>query len=583
MSTSHSQASFSPDDVRLGKRLFARLWRLIKPYWARKACWKSWLILLFLLSSIFWGAYTGIVSSYKMKDMTNALVNHESHTFYWSLAFFIGLSLLSMLTTPIMQIAEAWLDADWRKWLTSHLINNYLARRTYYHIAVYGDLDNPDQRIQENVKPFVTSAASFPSQVVAGFVASASSLGTLMTMDVSMLIAVCIYGVVQCVVLFAINIPPIKQNMESQIAEADLRHGLLHVRENAEAIAFYHGEKQEQEQLAVRLWVAIKKQLKIAYYQAIVYFGAYNILAVVWTAMPFLVLGPKVLSGDMDLGTLNQATMLATMSLGAFRTLANFLPTISGAAPQAVRLAHIQERFAEMDEDAVNSSGHSIQITRGADHVRLHDVCLETPRGEQRLVQHLSLQLDAGQSLSIIGQTGVGKSSLLRAMSALWTRGSGNIEMPDGEECLFLPQRPYMTLSDLRTQIIYPSKQYHTDEELQRVMDHVCLPQLAEKYGGFDAVNDWGRVLSLGEQQRLAFARVIINEPRFVFLDEATSAVDFRTETALYKALAATGASFVSVGHRDTIIGFHTQVLEMKAKGEWELKRPEDIAPQRHS
>ena len=177
-----------------------------------------------------------------------------------------------------------------------------------------------------------------------------------------------------------------------------------------------------------------------------------------------------------------------------------------------------------------------------------------------------------GQGLLIVGPSGCGKSSLLRAIAGLWRSGSGCIIGPDSQEMLFLPQRPYMVQGSLRDQLLYPNvEKVLSDTELLNVLKQVNLPDIADNFDGLDAVLDWGKVLSVGEQQRVAFARVLLNGPRYAILDEATSALDIANEESLYELLEASSTTLVSVGHRPSILKYHSQVLELTGDGAWRL------------
>jgi putative ATP-binding cassette transporter len=200
---------------------------------------------------------------------------------------------------------------------------------------------------------------------------------------------------------------------------------------------------------------------------------------------------------------------------------------------------------------------------------------LQTPNGKRTLVEDLSIELRAGQGLLVMGPSGCGKSSLLRAIAGLWNSGTGAIVRPEPEQILFLPQRPYMVLGTLRDQLLYPNTHLEVEEQhLKQVLEQVNLAGLDERFGGFNAVQDWADVLSLGEQQRLTFARLLLNKPKYAILDEATSALDLGNEQRLYQHLQAKGTTFLSVGHRSTLANYHQSVLELSQDKTWQLKQP---------
>jgi putative ATP-binding cassette transporter len=207
----------------------------------------------------------------------------------------------------------------------------------------------------------------------------------------------------------------------------------------------------------------------------------------------------------------------------------------------------------------------------------LEHVTLLTPNYQRVLARDLSVTVEPGSELLILGPSGSGKSSLMRAIAGLWNAGTGLIIRPKLEEMLFLPQRPYMILGSLRSQLLYPNTSSEIPQEkLYSVLQQVNLADLPERVGGLDVELDWANILSLGEQQRLAFARLLLTRPRYAILDEATSALDLKNEERLYQQMQATSTVFISVGHRNSLLQYHQQILELNGDSSWRLALAQD-------
>ncbi|TLV04997.1 ABC transporter ATP-binding protein/permease [Klebsiella indica] len=572
-SSSSYRDSLSPhdkDNYRLNKRFFQRLWRLIKPYWFRRSAWKPWLILGILLLSAGGFSIAGGYFSHLVAETTNALVNKSS--FYWRLTIWMSfIGLLQSATMWYTIYIGGKLLLDWRQWLSQHLIDSYLRNRTYYEIQKDDTIDNPDERIQEEVSPFCQTVIGFPQYVVSSVVSIGVQASIIREISIPLFWSILAYAVVNTLVTLWVYSPTVRQNWDQTIANARWRTSLMHLRDNAETIAFYRGERSERQRLLKDLTTLAKTKMRIILYGLVLSLTD-QISGVILKLLPLLFVVPLYFEGHVQFGTIDQAAAAAGMIVAGLSILSNYLPALTQSMPTVVRLAEIQEKFEALS-DQHQPQRHTINKVLN-DNVCLKSVDVYTPGGEQHLVHQLSLNVTPGEHLVIVGRTGVGKSSLLRVLAGLWQRGEGELAMPSLDQTMFIPQRPYMVMTDLRSQLLYPNQDIALDDAtLRQVFITLGRPDFLDKQGGLDAIKDWRKVLSLGEQQLIAFARVLLRQPRFVFLDEATSALDLATEYHVYQCLARSKITFISVGHRKSILAFHKQKLELLPQGNWHLSQ----------
>lgn len=354
-------------------------------------------------------------------------------------------------------------------------------------------------------------------------------------------------------------------NREQLKQEANFRFGLIRVREHREEIAFYHGEPVELGQVQQQFQQVFSNLNRLIRWQFILglFQNSYLYLAFF---LPFVILAPQIFSGTLELGAVQQLQS-AFERIGYLLGLVVYqIESLSTFAASISRLDELQQFTTKPLASASAIALPKIQRQPSA-QLAVHHFSLWTPDQELPLIQDLSFTLPIASSLLIVGESGVGKTSLLRAIAGLWSTGSGVIEHPPLDSLLFLPQRPYMRLGSLRQQLLYPQAIARSDAELEAILAQVNLS--AAQWGGLDAVTDWTQVLSGGEQQRLAFARLLVQQPRCVLLDEATSALDLANEARLYAQLQKMAIAYVSVAHRESLLTWHDWVLELTRDSGW--------------
>ena len=534
--------------------------------------WLPWMflgVIILMLLSVN-GINAGI--TFIARDLTNALIAKDGDASYrnlwvYGICFAVALPIRSLQFYFTQRLGLLW-----REWLSLSLVDDYLRDRAYYVLnpndEAATNVDNPDQRISEDAKDFTAQALSFALNIFDSILTFSLNILILYSVSDGLTFALLGYASVVSILMIVSGRKLVKLNNFQLRYEADYRYGLVRVRDNAEAIAFYAGEQQESKEIARRLATVVENfNLLIVWEVLLRVLQRSSIYAS--NFIPYLILASPILAGEMDYGGFAQANVAYNLVESSLFFIVYNIEALARFSASVNRLEGFQSNISNLDPEEWSDY---VPRIAPSDRLALQGVTVKTPRTNNVLVRDLSFSLEASEGLLVVGPSGCGKTSLLRVVSGLWGTPTGTVHSPGQGELLFIPQKPYMVLGSLREQLCYPLDQARfSDDQLRAVLDQVMLGKLMERYPDLDIKQDWPRLLSLGEQQRLAFARLLLNSPKVVVLDEATSALDVETESRLYSLLRHREVSFISVGHRPTLKSFHDTVLEVMGDGGWRL------------
>jgi putative ATP-binding cassette transporter len=516
-----------------------------------------------------------VLVSYAARDFTTALVNRNVVAFYHNLWRYLGAFVLAVPVMVFYRYTGDRLSLSWRQWMTEHLVQRYFSNHVYYRLRSSEIIDNPDQRITEDVKLFTTDVLGYLLVVVNSVVTLAGFVGVLWGISGQLMVGLLLYTGVGTLISVVIGRRLVGLYFQRYQTEADFRYGLVRVRDHAESIAFFRGERREHQDLLQRFGAVVHNTLEtIGWSRNLrVFTHSYNYIALV---VPALVVGPMYMRGEIEFGVVTQAEIAFAQVLAAVSVIISYFENLSASAASVKRISDLCDAFDDAEAEEVQmAEAAQIAVSKSRKRLKTKRLTVQTPDSRRTLARNVSFDLKLGERLLIMGESGSGKSSLLRTIAGLWQTGSGVIVRPPLGRMMFLPQRPYMIQGSLRAQLLYPLSENDTqDDEIREVLQVTNLAELLKRVDNdLSEVVDWADVLSLGEQQRVSFARLFLQKPLIAFLDEATSALDESNERLLYARLRSLGLTYVSISHRSTLQEFHDLLLTLHPNGRVEFSR----------
>jgi vitamin B12/bleomycin/antimicrobial peptide transport system ATP-binding/permease protein len=561
-------------------RLFATLATIVRlalPYFRSEDRWPGRLLLGAVVAMELSVVAATVILNQWYNRFYNTLQDRNWDAFVSAILFFCALAAVYTVLVVYKNYLNYWLQIRWRRWMTQAYLRQWLNSATHYRMQLLGDAaDNPDQRIADDLQMFVQQTLSIGTGMLNSVVTLFSFVVILWTLSEQaplhlfgsdfvipgyLVWAALIYAVIGTVLTHRIGWPLIPLNFQQQRFEADFRFNLVRTRENSEQIAALRGEAAERERHLDRFgrvvgnWIAlIKRQKRLNFFTQ-----SYSQASVIF---PYLMVSPVYFSGAMQLGGLMQTASAFNSVQTALSYFVEAYQSIAQYRAVVARLAGFEDAIAAGRDVALNPPVVEVLPRDHSNVISIDRLNVRLPNREP-LVSAEHIVLSPGERVLVTGPSGAGKSTLFRAIAGIWPFGMGRVLVPKDAKVVLLPQRPYFPVASLAAAVSYPARLGTFDDaKLADVLTAVGLAEWADR---LDEEAHWNRMLSHGEQQRLAIARVLLQEPDYLFLDEATASLDEAAEASLYRLLheRLKGTTIISIGHRSTLGAFHRRRFEL--------------------
>ncbi|HET9481290.1 MAG TPA: SbmA/BacA-like family transporter [Candidatus Polarisedimenticolia bacterium] len=554
--------------VRITRTTSPRLGRAVKDFSSSEVGWHARGLLGLLVALLVVFNVLNVLNSYVGRDFMTAVANRDAAGVTWQAIVYLGVFAASALVGAFWSFSEQRLGLLWREWLTRQLLGAYLHRKAFYRLSAAGMLTNPDQRIAEDVKAFTAATLSFVVMLANATMTVVAFSGVLWSISRTLFAVALVYAACGSALTVLFGRPLIWLNYNQLDREADFRASLVHVQANAESIALLHREDRLGARLRRQLdGLAANMRRLIAVHRNLAFFtNGYNYLIQI---IPALVVAPLFIRGEVEFGVITQSMMAFAVLLGALSLVVTQFQSISSFAAVIARLGSLADAL----EGVLTAGVAAIDVQEDESRLAYERLTLRSPGNDHVLVRDLSGSIPRGTRTLIVGPNDAAKAALIRATAGLWEHGSGRIVRPGLDAILFLPERPYPPPGTLRDALLPTGREGAIGaEQVVTVLRTLDLDDVLERMGGLSVQRDWDEALSLGEQQLLCIARVVLAAPHFVVLERPSAALGAPQVDRALRLLRERSITYITVGGGGDRADDYQFILELAGDGGWTWK-----------